>query len=327
LEEEALSGLHRKKVLVAVDGSEQAFEAVRYVSRVFPPDRVEIVLFHILIKIPESFWDLDSKPAYNYRLIDIKKWEIEQEKTTHASMEHARRILLDRGIPEEAVTVNIQPRKTGIAMDIVEESRKGYDAVVVGRTGLSELKDIVLGSIAVKLIEKLAHVPLWVVGGAPEPGKLLLCLDNSDGARRAVDHVAEVIGDCREMDLTLFHAVRRPGIFRQIFGKAAQGNDEKEWLDSAAKEFEEVEKALEPAFEDAKSRLMTAGCAPRRIHRKIVCDVGSRAGAIVEEAMTNGHDTIVLGRRGLSKMQEFFMGRVSNKVLHLAKEKAVWIVN
>ena len=39
-----------------------------------------------------------------------------------------------------------------------------------------------------------------------------------------------------------------------------------------------------------------------------------------------GYGTIVVGRRGLSKVYEFFMGRVSDKVLHLAKDMAVWIV-
>jgi hypothetical protein len=29
----------------------------------------------------------------------------------------------------------------------------------------------------------------------------------------------------------------------------------------------------------------------------------------------------------LSKVREFFMGRVSNKVIHMAKKYAVWVVN
>jgi hypothetical protein len=33
-----------------------------------------------------------------------------------------------------------------------------------------------------------------------------------------------------------------------------------------------------------------------------------------------------LGRRGISKAQEFFMGSVSSKILQQAGTKAVWIV-
>jgi hypothetical protein len=31
--------------------------------------------------------------------------------------------------------------------------------------------------------------------------------------------------------------------------------------------------------------------------------------------------TIIMGRRGLSRTQDFFMGRVTNKVVYLAREK------
>ncbi|MHC4842819.1 MAG: hypothetical protein ACYTEE_03370 [Planctomycetota bacterium] len=34
-----------------------------------------------------------------------------------------------------------------------------------------------------------------------------------------------------------------------------------------------------------------------------------------------------MGRRGLSRVEDFFMGRVSKKVLQLAKWTAVWVVS
>ncbi|MEZ4548914.1 MAG: universal stress protein [Desulfobacterales bacterium] len=42
----------------------------------------------------------------------------------------------------------------------------------------------------------------------------------------------------------------------------------------------------------------------------------SRAGAIIREATDNGFGAIVVGRRGISKVEEFFLGRVSTKVIH-----------
>ena len=54
----------RKKILLAVDGSDQAFEAVRYVSRLLPPNRMEVVLFHVMTKVPESFWDIEKEPTF-----------------------------------------------------------------------------------------------------------------------------------------------------------------------------------------------------------------------------------------------------------------------
>ena len=63
-----------------------------------------------------------------------------------------------------------------------------------------------------------------------------------------------------------------------------------------------------------------------RVEIKLRTGMGSRAGAIIEQAKLGGYGTIVLGRRGLSKIPEFFIGRVSNKVIQMAKERAVWIV-
>ena len=43
-------------------------------------------------------------------------------------------------------------------------------------------------------------------------------------------------------------------------------------------------------------------------------------------ALPGGYGTIVVGRRGLSTVEEFDMGRVSNKLVQAAKDRAVWVV-
>jgi nucleotide-binding universal stress UspA family protein len=53
----------------------------------------------------------------------------------------------------------------------------------------------------------------------------------------------------------------------------------------------------------------------------------SRAFAVVEEAQAGGYGTIVVGRRGISKVEEFLLGRVSSKVVGQAAQAAVWVVN
>ena len=48
---------------------------------------------------------------------------------------------------------------------------------------------------------------------------------------------------------------------------------------------------------------------------------------IVETTDRKGFDTIVVGRRGMSRVQQFFAGRVSTKVLQIGQKHHVWIVN
>jgi K+-sensing histidine kinase KdpD len=72
--------------------------------------------------------------------------------------------------------------------------------------------------------------------------------------------------------------------------------------------------------------LLEAGLPAQRIKKKICWRCSDISKSILSEAEKGGYGTIVLGRRGISKAQEFFMGSISTKVIQLAGEKAVWIV-
>ncbi len=218
-------------------------------------------------------------------------------------MERALQLFLDRNFPEDAVSIKIQERKVGIARDIVNESRHDYDGVVVGRWGKSLLKDYLGGSIANKLLGRLTHVPLCVVGGTPRIGKILLAIDGSKGAMRAVDYIG-IMADSKNWEVTLFNAVR--GLDGEKLHKA--------------------EKSMESVFEEAHRCLEKAGFNRNQITTRLVTGVTSRAIAISMEALNGGHGTIVVGRRGLSNVEEFTIGRVSNKVIQMAREIAVWVV-
>ena len=315
----------QKKILIAVDGSGQSLDAVRYVSKVIAPHNMKVVLFHVQRKIDEAFWEIGINPAFSKKMASIAAWELERENTVKEFMDYSHRILLVAGFTQEAVKVNIHQGQTDVAREIIKESMNGYSAVVVGRKGLSKLKDLVLGSIAQKLVEKVSHVPIWVVGGNPGVGKILLALDASEGAMKGVDYVGAMLGGS-DYDVALLHVIRdvNPLIWMH------EGEDfipSKLMEDADAKWSEGVRMEMEPVFDEARIRLINAGFDPDRVSTKFITGAGSRAGAIVEEAKEGGYGTIVVGRRGLSKVEDFFMGRVSNKVLHLAKNMAVWVVD
>ena len=218
-------------------------------------------------------------------------------------MEKSRRLFLDQNVPEHAVRIKIRERKVGIARDIIHESKNDYKGVVVGRWGMSMLKDFLCGSIANKLIGHLINVPLCVVGGTPQLGKILVAIDASEGAMKAVDYVNTMVNSLH-WEVTLFHAVR----------------------DLDREELQQAEKSMEYVFKEAFRHLEKAGFNSNQIATRMIAGVPSRAGAIVVEALKKEYGTIVIGRRGLSHVEEFCMGRVSNKVLQMAREMAVWVV-
>ena len=303
-------GKHRGRILLAVDGSDQAFETVRYVSQLFPPKRMETVLFHVATKVPEGFWDVEKNPAFKHKLSSVAAWATREQTVVQEFMERARQLFLDRGVPEDKVSVKMEARKKGIARDIITESQRGYDAVVVGRLGKSHLKDLVWGSVANKLVWRLTHLPVCVVGGSPQDGKILVALDTSEETTKVLDFAGNMM-DITDCEVTLLHVIRGLEF----------------WTEDASEELQNAEKAATTLLEEAIGRLEGAGLNRDRIATKIRSGAASRAEAIVEEARKGGYGTIVVGRRGLSRVEEFFMGRVSKKVLQLAKWTAVWVVS
>ena len=76
----------------------------------------------------------------------------------------------------------------------------------------------------------------------------------------------------------------------------------------------------------AKEMLMGAGLGETQISSKVIEGSRSAASDILEEARSEGYGTIVVGRRGLSAVKEFFMGSVTSKILQNSAGLAVWIV-
>ena len=294
----------KEKILLALDASDYSFEIAKYISEIPYFKKNDVVLFSVFHKVPESYYDLENDPLYGKRIRNIEAWELQNRTSLEEYMKRAEKILLDSGFPRDNVIVKIHERKIGIARDILKEAKAGYSAVAVGRKGMSKVAGIVLGSVATKLLEQLIFVPLIVVGKDTGPGKILIAIDGSEGATRAVDYVASTLGGAA-FEVKLVHVIR---------------SGAEDYMKDARKEIEHV-------FDRTKNCLKKSGFQSNQIKSKIITGVRSRAEAIVEEARSGNYGTIVVGRRGLSKVREFFMGRISNKIIQLAKENVVWIVN
>lgn len=310
----------KKKILVGLDGSEQSLAAVKYLGEFFPSGEREFVLFHVSVEIPDSFWDFKKDHDYDVHGPMIKALEKYQGANVREFMDKAFQVLLESGVSEEAVSVKVQKRIKGIARDIITESSQGYDAVIVGNTGKGKIKGLVLGSIANKLRGNLLNVPLCVVGGNPDPGKILVAMDASEGAMRAVDCLSSLI-EGGDHEVMLFHAIKVMSL-QTVYPDTPPLTTQMEY-----DLVEDGRKTMGRIFKESKDRLIRAGLDDNKVDCKITPEAHSRAWAIIMKAEKEGCGTIVLGRRGLSKVEDFFIGRVSNKVLELANKRAVWIVS
>ena len=236
-------------------------------------------------------------------------------------MEQSKRLLVDLGYKPENILVEINKLDRGVARDIAARAKNGFAALVLGRQGLGELQGLIFGSVTNKLINHLKQVPVWVVGNRPNPERILLGVDGSESAMRAVKYVADVFREYLP-ELLLLHVTLGFAPANHSDASAYEGD----LLHLAKEQLEQAQNDMKSYFKQCVDALVKRGAVPENIKTRIVPGVYSHAGAIFGEALNGNYGTIVLGRRGLSLVEEFTMGSISSKVLQLAEEMAVWIV-
>ncbi|MGD9281192.1 MAG: universal stress protein [Desulfobacterales bacterium] len=152
------------KIMVAFDESENARRAVEYIAQVFPRD-AEITLFSVL-QDSAAICEMNSPeltPYFRSQQNAFCALEDKKRGVVSGAGQNAITFLIESGFQKELVSLKIENKKNNIAKDIVEEARSGYDLVVLGRRGLSGIKDYFLGSISQKVLHMAPEVSLLFV--------------------------------------------------------------------------------------------------------------------------------------------------------------------
>jgi nucleotide-binding universal stress UspA family protein len=304
------------KILVTVDGSDCCMETIRHITKRDPFQKKHLVLYHVFIDLPDFYWDIEMEPKSRGAVTYVRAWEAAQKNKIEQFMKRARQILIDAGFPKEAVTIKIKHSEKGIAGDIIEEAKDGYLAVILSRRCEEGLPEPFLGSNASKIIHGLHFVPAFIAGKRLPGKNILVALDRSESALRTVEFVGELMGGY-DFKVMLLHVLRDGRHIKSVLSPNEAFPEE---------EVKIAEQKIQAAFDEAKRRLLDYGFKPDHVKSKVISGVSSVSSAIVQEAEQGGYSPIVIGRRGLSKFQEFFMGSVSNQVIQLGIEQAVWVV-
>ncbi len=314
----------QKKMLVLVDGSERTTQTVKYVKDFMPVDEnTRIVLFHVFSGIPAEYRELEKEATCVNAVHQLKNRKMEEKRNIQAYLEQAKNILIKGGFPEQSIEIKFHSLEKGVARDIIDEAKNGYSAVVMRRRGMGAVRNIILGSIAVKLLQSLTFIPIIIVGQAPPFKKILLAVDASPASMKAVEFVASLLGG-QGYNVCIFHAI--PGLGAIKFDLAEVDERETLEVDMSDTCLETFKFKVARLFRDVKDMLMASGFESEKISEKILSGVHSRSDAIVKEAEDEGYGTIVVGRRGLSRVEAFFMGRVGHEVVYGGKNFTVWVV-
>ena len=152
-------------ILVALDESKNALRAVDFVCRHFTPDHR--VTFMSVVPDTAALCNMNSPTLIPYFMSQKEAFcDLENKKNeiVRSAMEQARERLTRSGFAEENLSLKMETQKEGVARDILAEAQKGYDVIVVGRRGMSEVREFFMGSVSQKILHGAGGIPVVLVG-------------------------------------------------------------------------------------------------------------------------------------------------------------------
>jgi len=153
-----------RNILVALDDSSNAMRAVQFVAETFTPDHT-VTLFSV-VQDSATLCEMNSPELTPYFMSQRESFCVLEDKKRELirdAQEKAGKILMDAGFNSKNIISKLNPKKKGVARDIIEEARSGYDMVVMGRRGLSGIKEFVYGSISQKVLQLTKDVSVLII--------------------------------------------------------------------------------------------------------------------------------------------------------------------
>lgn len=280
----------KKHFLLSV-GSEQTYQhGVRFLAYFFKnKEQILVDLLNI------SYNPLKS--GFGDSQIVSRSTSLEKGKQV---LSLARQKMIDMGFAEESIKTDVKAASISTVNDIIAYSSKGlYDALILGRRGLTFLEALIQDSVSGRILDEQCHIPIWICREPQRQKKnVLLCTDGSQQSLNAADHVGFILSSDSEHQITILHV------------------KDSEHIDS------------EQTINQAISEIAENGFPRQRINTRVI--EGKNVSRTIQEfARENNFAVIAMGRKchstpatGLSR---FFVGSVSSKVLHELHETSLWI--
>ncbi|MFW6117045.1 MAG: universal stress protein [Thermoproteota archaeon] len=268
---------HFEKILVPVDGSRQSLFAEELAADIAKEFESRITVIHVVSHdyMPPRIIDYEIPSSV---VSEITGWFLEKGE---AILSNAEALFREEGLEVDSRLIRYEDPAETILRVAKEEN---YSLVIMGDLKKSESERSLLGSVAEKVLRH-AECPVLIVKKETRPTKILVAVDGSEAAELAVDYGAELaLG--YGADITLLNVQEsslfgfKPEVVREVGNKI---------LSKAAERI----KSLEP---DTKLQF------------------GDPSETIMRVAQNQNYDLVVMGSRGLSGVERFFLGSVSDDV-------------
>ena len=141
---------------------------------------------------------------------------------------------------------------------------------------------------------------------------MLIAMDDSVSSKTAVDFIANLAICPEQVDITLLHVFRKPSAGEELMGEKFMKEQPTRYMN---------------AMEKARDKLVEKGCNPDTVEIKLIEDPYTTVAEGIIDQFNKGHySMVVIGRKRMSKAEEFVKGDVSVKLVRALKGAAVLIV-
>ena len=141
---------------------------------------------------------------------------------------------------------------------------------------------------------------------------ILIALNDSVSSRAVLDYVAGLSLCPDDWHITLIHLFKKTSASEQLMGKKFTA---------------ELPSRFLAVLENAKNKLVEKGFNPDKIEVKLVDeDYLTIADGIIDQFKKGDFNMVVIGRKRMSKAEEFVMGDISIKLVRSLEGAAVLVV-
>lgn len=142
--------------------------------------------------------------------------------------------------------------------------------------------------------------------------KILVALNDSMSSRAVLDYIGNLSLCPDDLQIILLHVFRKPSGGEELMGK--------KYMNQQPAKYSAV-------LEDAKKHLVDKGFFPENIENVLVTEpYPTIAEGIIEQVRLFSPTMVVIGRKRMSKAEEFVMGDVSIKLVRALEGTAVLVV-
>ena len=308
-----------KKIVIAVDKSIQAKQAVTYaaaLSELVKP--LTVTLHHVQPQISQYLVDEAKKNPKAFA--QLKALHEKNSAAAAKLLDQTKESMIIKGFEADRIQIVNRQRRASLDRDLLDYAQENlFDALVFGHRNLSTFQKTFMDSVCSRALEKPASIPIWLVKGeVNQPEKILVAVDGSHAAYRAVDHLAFMIAKNEAIKLTLLHVKPKLKDVCTI-----------DFNDTPIEELEAVisesdNQCMDQFFQQALKRLKESGIREDRISVNVVEPVFRIGRVILNEVEKEDFGTVVVGRRGLGR--SFVTGSVSSYLIDRLSYLALFIV-